>query len=92
LFGRCAGGDVEVFRIKVQQQVADATADQISLITGILQAFHHADGVAADFSTLNWMLAAVQYFRRTVAGFAAAQRGTKGFEQLFQHERHCLTD
>ena len=86
-----AGGHVEVFRFKVQQQVAHAATDQIGLVAGLLQAFDHADGVTADFTALDRMLAAAQHFRRAVRMFATANGGTEGLEQLFQHGRHCLT-
>lgn len=89
---RCgAGGHVEILGVDIQQQVAHATTDQIRLVAGLLQTFDHADGVAADFTALDRVLAAAQHFGRAVRVFATADGGTKGLEQLFQHGRHCLT-
>ena len=66
LLGRGAGGHVEIFGVNVQQQIAYATADQIRLVASLLQAFDHTDGVAADFTAFDRVLAAAQHFRRAV--------------------------
>src|SRR3990167_4988764 len=58
LFGRGAGGDVEILGIDIQQQVAHAATDQIGLIAGLLQTFDHAGGIATDFPALDRVLAA----------------------------------
>ena len=66
-----AGGHVEVFGFKVQQQVAHAATDQIGLVTGLLQAVNDAQGVTADLAATQWVLIAVQHF-----GGAALVGGT----------------
>jgi ATP-dependent Clp protease adapter protein ClpS len=45
LFGRSVGGDVEVFRLDAEQQVAHRAADDEGLETGILQRRGHPDRV-----------------------------------------------
>ena len=48
LFGRGAGGDVEILGRDAQQHVAHAAADQIGLVAGGLQAFDDVHRVAAE--------------------------------------------
>ena len=74
LLGRGAGGDVKVFWRDIEQHVAYATADQIGLVTGVLQAFDDIDRVAAELGTLQRVLAAVEHFR----GAAQLLRTTLG--------------
>ncbi|MCY1400414.1 hypothetical protein D9M71_155040 [compost metagenome] len=85
LFGRGAGGHVEVLGLDPQQQVAHAAADQVGLVAGPLQAVDHADSIAADLFVVQRVLAAAENFRRRADAARAAQRGADGLEQLFQH-------
>ncbi|MCY1431544.1 hypothetical protein D9M71_475160 [compost metagenome] len=64
LLGCGAGGNVEIFRGNAQQHVAHATAHQVSLVTGALQAFNDIHRVAAELRLLQRVLAAVEHFRR----------------------------
>ena len=48
----------------LHQRVAHAAADQISLVTGALQAFDNVHRVTAELRLLQRMLAAVKHFRR----------------------------
>ncbi|MNO99959.1 hypothetical protein D3C76_917440 [compost metagenome] len=84
------GGHIEVFGAQVQQQVADATAHQVSLVAGLLQALDHHDGVAADLRTSQRMLIATQYFGSAARMLGAAEGGTERLEQLLQHGMHCF--
>ena len=77
LFGRRAGGDVEVFWRDVEQHVAYATTDQIGLITGVLQAFDDIDRVPAELGTLQRVLAAVEHFRGAAQLLRATLGGTE---------------
>lgn len=63
LLGRGAGGDVEILGRDTQKHVTHATADQIGLVTGALQAFDNIDRVAAELRFLQRMLTAVEHFR-----------------------------
>ncbi len=63
LFGRCAGGDVVILGVELQQQVAHAATHDISLVTGLLQPFDHAHCVTTDLVALQGMLPAGQNFR-----------------------------
>ena len=64
LLGGGAGGDVEILGCDAQEHVTHATTDQISLVTGTLQAFDDIDRIAAELPFLQRMLAAVEDFRR----------------------------
>ena len=63
LLGRGAGGDVEILGRDAQQHVTHATTDQISLVTGTLQAFDNIHRIAAELRFLQRMLTAVEHFR-----------------------------
>ena len=43
-FGRRIRGNVEIFRVSAEQQVADTATHQVSLITRILQSVEHLEG------------------------------------------------
>ncbi|MCY1295406.1 hypothetical protein D9M70_447470 [compost metagenome] len=91
LFGRGAGGDVEVLGFEIEQQVAHAAADQVGLVTGLLQALDHADRVAADLRpAAQRVLATGQHLGGTARVLDAAQRGTERLEQLLQHGRFWI--
>jgi hypothetical protein len=78
LLRRGAGGDVEVFRRDAQHQVTYATADQIGLVTRILQALDDAHRIAAELIALQRMLAVAEHFRRcTHVLLRLAQRRTE---------------
>ena len=62
LFRRGAGGDVKVFGGHVEQHVAYTAANQVSLITGVLQTLDNVDRVTAELGTLQRVLAAVEHF------------------------------
>ena len=63
---RCgAGGDVEIFGRDAEQHVTHTAADQVSLVTGVLQAFDDIHRVTAELRLLQRVLAAVEHFRRT---------------------------
>ncbi|MNL20559.1 hypothetical protein D3C87_1418160 [compost metagenome] len=64
LLGCGTGGDVEVFRRDAEQHVTHATADQVGLVAGALQAFDDVHRVTAELSLLQRVLAAVEHFRR----------------------------
>ncbi len=65
LLRRGTGGDVEIFRRDAEQHVTHTAADQVSLVTGVLQAFDDIHRVTAELCLLQRMLAAVKHFRRT---------------------------
>ncbi|MNQ83814.1 hypothetical protein D3C85_989160 [compost metagenome] len=92
LFRGGVGGHIEVFGAQVQQQVADATAHQVGLVAGLLQALDHHDGVAADLRTSQRMLIATQYFGSAARMLGAAEGGTERLEQLLQHGMHCFAE
>jgi len=74
LLGGSAGGDVEILGRDTQEHVSHATADQIGLVTGALQAFDDIHRIAAELPLLQRMLAAVEHFR----GAADVLRTTHG--------------
>ncbi len=74
LLGGGAGGDVEILGRDAQQHVAHATADQIRLVTGTLQAFDDIHRIAAELRFLQRVLTAVEHFR----GAADVLRTTHG--------------
>ena len=59
---RGAGGYIVVLGFQVQQQVADASAYDISLVAGMLEALDDADSVSAEIVAVQRMLPAGQYF------------------------------
>ena len=62
LFGRGAGRYIVILGFQVQQQVADASAHDISLVAGMLEALDDADSVSAEIVAVQRMLPAGQYF------------------------------
>ncbi|MNZ60378.1 hypothetical protein D3C78_784460 [compost metagenome] len=86
------GGYVEVLGAQVQQQVADASAHQVGLVAGLLQALDHHDGVAADVRTAQRVLIVAQYFGSAARMLGAAKGGAERLEQLLQHGMHCFAE
>jgi len=64
LFRGSAGGNVEIFWRDAEHHVTHTAADQISLVTGVLQAFDDIHRITAELRLLQRMLAAVKHFRR----------------------------
>ncbi|MCY1406870.1 hypothetical protein D9M71_221500 [compost metagenome] len=85
LLGRGAGGHVEILRRDAEQRVAHAAADDVGQVAGLLQALHHVHRVAAELLAPQRMLVIAEDFRGSADGALAAQRGTDGLDQLFQH-------
>ncbi|MNF05990.1 hypothetical protein D3C80_2058480 [compost metagenome] len=52
LFRRGAGGDVEILGGDVEQHVAHAAADQVSLVAGVLQTFDDVHRITAELGLL----------------------------------------
>ncbi|MNZ54358.1 hypothetical protein D3C78_722570 [compost metagenome] len=77
LFRRGAGGDVEILGGDVEQHVAHAAADQISLVPGVLQAFDDVHRITAELGLLQRMLAAVEDFRRATNVLRTTQGRTE---------------
>lgn len=67
LFRRGVGGDVEVFRLFAEQQIAHPAADQISLVAGLVQAIKHFQRIFADVFTGDRVLFARDHGHRVVA-------------------------
>jgi len=77
LFGRGAGGHVEIFRRDIEQHVAYATAYQVSLVAGVLQTFDDIHRITTELSALQRMLAAVEHFRRAAFVLRTTQGRTE---------------
>ena len=66
ILGRCIGGNVEVFRVAVQQQVSDSAADKIGLMTLPAKTGHYLQGTVADMFTGNAVLVSGNDFQKAV--------------------------
>lgn len=67
LLRRGVGGDVEVFRLFAEQQIAHAAADQIGFVAGLVQAVKHFQRIFADVFAGNRVLFARDHGHRVVA-------------------------
>ncbi len=74
LLGQRAGGDVEVLGRDTQQQIANATADQTGLVTGLVQTVQDVQRALADMRAGNGMFAAGQDAGRAEEGFRHRSR------------------
>ncbi len=74
LLGRGIGGDVEVFGLEAQQQVAHRAADDVGLETRLLQGLHGVAGVLRKAAGVDLVLGAGQ-----VAALATVLRVGFGF-------------
>lgn len=78
LFRRGTGGDVKILGRDIEHHVAYAATDQIGLIACILQTLDNIDGITAELTALQRMLAAIEHFRRGARMLLRfAQWGTK---------------
>ena len=57
LFGTGVGGDVEVFRLFAEQQVADASADEIGFESGFVQLAQDFQGARVNLLFVNRVFA-----------------------------------
>ena len=57
LFGTGVGGDVEVFRLFTEQQVADASADEIGFESGFVQLAQDFQGARVNLLFVNRVFA-----------------------------------
>ena len=77
-FGCGVGGDVKIFGLHAQQQIAHGSADQIGLIAGAMQALEHRFGGGAF--DIEWV--GVAFAGIFVVWFALAKNAVQPF---FQH-------
>src|SRR5690606_28460071 len=56
LFGRCVGGDVEVFGFESDDEVAHGPADDVGHVALLVQNFADLDGVSGHVATVDSML------------------------------------
>jgi hypothetical protein len=61
--GMRVGGNVEIFGYRSEQQISDATADQISLIARFVQGIENLQRAAADIGPRNVMRGPGNYMR-----------------------------
>jgi hypothetical protein len=81
------GGDIKIFRMAAQQQVANAAPNQISAKTGLFQLLDDFNGGGADIFARDIVLVARYYQRPTGSGSGLA-RGNE-VEKTFQHSIDC---
>ena len=93
LFGRGVGGNVEVLGAQADQQVAHRTADDIGLITGILERVHHIHGAVVDQLDVDtvffdgYILALPErgFFGPLGAGLGAVRFAEQLVDEFFDH-------